>query len=100
MRPLARVATILCAVLGATFAFPAAADDAAGTAGARPSVRVVSPSTQDIPVGDTRIVAAIDGYVSGDQIDVFVDGRKVGTATQPPWQVAWQAGDALRGHTI
>lgn len=61
---------------------------------------MVSPSTLDIPVGDTRIVAAVDGYVSGDQIDVFVDGRKVGTVTQPPWQVAWQAGDALRGHTI
>ena len=100
MRALARSMATLCLVLGATAALLAAPDDSVGTEGGRPAVRVLSPSTRDIPVGDTRIVAAVDGFVPGDQVDVFVDGRKVGTATQPPWQVAWQAGDALRGHVI
>jgi len=67
-----------------------APDDSVGTEAARPSVRVVSPSSADIPVGDTRIVAAVEGYVAGDQLDVFVDGRKIGSVAQPPWQVGWQ----------
>ena len=97
--PTRRLAT-LCAVLAATTTLAALPEDTVGTEAVRPSVRVLSPSTRDIPVGDTRIVAAVDGYVTGDQVDVFVDGRKVATVTQPPWQVAWQAGDALRGHVI
>ena len=66
----------------------------------RPRVRVVSPASVDIPVGNSRIVASVEGYVAGDQLDVFVDGRKLGTVTQPPWQLSWQAGDALRAHDI
>jgi Ca-activated chloride channel homolog len=93
------LATFLLLLLGSAF-LAAAPDDSVGTGETRPAVRVLSPSARDIPVGDTRIVAAVDGYVAGDQVDVFVDGRKVGTVSQPPWQVAWQAGDALRGHVI
>ncbi|HEY3171239.1 MAG TPA: VWA domain-containing protein [Thermoanaerobaculia bacterium] len=66
----------------------------------RPRVRVVSPASVDIPVGNSRIVAAVEGYVAGDQLDVFVDGRKLGTVMEPPWQLSWQAGDALRAHDI
>jgi Ca-activated chloride channel family protein len=51
-------------------------------------------------VGNSRIVAAVEGYVAGDQLDVFVDGRKLGTVMEPPWQLSWQAGDALRAHDI
>ena len=94
------LAALTFALLGAMTPVPASADDSVATESPRPRVRVLSPSARDIPVGDTRIVAAVDGYVTGDQVDVFVDGRKVGTATQPPWQVAWQAGDTLGGHTI
>ena len=65
-----------------------------------PHVKVVSPAPVDIPVGNSRIVASVEGYVAGDQLDVFVDGRKLGTVTQPPWQLSWQAGDALRAHDI
>jgi len=65
-----------------------------------PRVKVVSPAPVDIPVGNSRIVASVEGYVAGDQLDVFVDGRKLGTVTQPPWQLSWQAGDALRAHDI
>ena len=66
----------------------------------RPRVKVVSPASVDIPVRNSRIVASVEGYVAGDQLDVFVDGRKLGTVTQPPWQLSWQAGDALRAHDI
>ncbi len=93
-------AALSLALLGAIATVSAFADDSVAPESPRPRVRVLSPSARDIPVGDTRIVAAVEGYVTGDQVDVFVDGRKVGTATQPPWQVAWQAGDALGGHTI
>ena len=101
MRTVSRllVGGVLVLLLGASLG-AGASDDSVGTEAARPSVRVVSPSSADIPVGDTRIVAAVEGYVAGDQLDVFVDGRKIGSVAQPPWQVGWQAGDALRGHVI
>ncbi len=100
MKSLRSLVSLSLALLGAIATVPASADDSVAAESPRPRVRVLSPSARDIPVGDTRIVAAVDGYVTGDQVDVFVDGRKVGTATQPPWHVAWQAGDALGGHTI
>ena len=96
-RPRFRVCGVLVLLAASLGAAP---DDSVGTEAARPSVRVVSPSSVDIPVGETRIVAAVEGYVAGDQLDVFVDGRKIGSVAQPPWQVGWQAGDALRGHVI
>jgi Ca-activated chloride channel family protein len=66
----------------------------------RPAMRILSPSPADLPVGSTRLEAAVDGALPGDVVDFFVDGRKVGFAPQAAWAVAWDAGDVLRSHSI
>jgi Ca-activated chloride channel family protein len=66
----------------------------------RGSIRIVAPTSDDLPTGETKIEAAIDGPLPGDQVDVFIDGRKIGTATAPPWVVSWGAGDTVRRHDV
>ncbi len=91
------VLSIVAAVLAGAARSSAVAQEAApGTA----AIRLVSPGSADMPVGEVAIEAAVDGAQAGDAVDFFVDGRKVGTATAAPWKIAWQAGEALRAHTI
>src|SRR5262249_34736057 len=51
----------------------------------KPTLRIVSPTAADLPAGDTRIEAAVEGALPGDAVDFFVDGRKVGSAAATPW---------------
>jgi len=67
---------------------------------AKPLIRVVTPGSNDVPAGDTKIEAAVENSLPGDRVDVFVDGRKIGTAAAQPWSVPWSAGDAARRHEI
>jgi Ca-activated chloride channel homolog len=66
----------------------------------RPAVRVVSPFATDAPVGETRIQADVTGYLPGDELAVFADGRKVGRIAGPPWGIAWDAGATIRPHEV
>lgn len=75
----------------------------AGTTGRAenvPEVRIVSPGPNDILVGDTTITVAVTGFVPGDVVELFVDGRPAGKATAEPWTFAWMAGDAPRPHNL
>ena len=67
---------------------------------ARPAIRIAAPSAADLPAGPTRLEAEVAGAAAGDVVDFFVDGRKVGTAPAAPWVVTWDAGDALRSHSV
>ena len=89
---------ILAGALSAPLALAAPAQDAPAADG--PGVRIVSPAPGDLPVGDTALEAAVEGAVSGDAVDFFVDGRKVGSASGSPWKVVWPAGDTLRVHVV
>ena len=66
----------------------------------KPLIRVLTPGADDVPAGDTKIEAAVENSLPGDHVDVFVDGRKIGTAAAQPWSVPWSAGDAARRHEI
>lgn len=66
----------------------------------RPVVRLIAPKSGDLPVGETLIEVAGEGLLPGDEIEFFVDGRKLGTAKTAPWRFSWQAGDTVRTHEI
>lgn len=67
---------------------------------AKPRIRLLSPTSRDLPAGETRIEVAAEGSQPRDEMVFFVDGRKIGTLTRPPWQFSWQAGETLRSHDI
>jgi Ca-activated chloride channel homolog len=65
-----------------------------------PVVRFLAPSSRDLPVGETRIEVEVTGTLPDDEMDFFVDGLKIGSVADPPWRIAWQAGDTPRQHLI
>ncbi len=65
-----------------------------------PVVRLIAPKSGDLPVGETLIEAVGESLLPGDEIEFFVDGRKLGTARTAPWRFSWQVGDAVRAHEI
>ncbi|HEY6148151.1 MAG TPA: VWA domain-containing protein [Thermoanaerobaculia bacterium] len=78
----------------------APADGTQPTQPAQPSIRLLAPASDDLPTGETRIEGAVEGYAPGDQVEFFVDGRKVGTAGGPPWIYTWSAGETVRRHDV
>lgn len=72
---------------------PALADEA-------PSLRIVRPGPDDIPLGETAIEVRLTGHRPGDAVEVFVDGRPAGTLHGEPWTLTWSAGSAPRPHRI
>ncbi len=75
----------------------------AGTTGRAedgPQVRIVFPGPNDILVGDATITVAVTGFVPGDVVELFVDGRPAGRSAAEPWTFAWKAGDAPRPHSL
>ena len=71
-----------------------------GRAADAPEVRIVSPGPNDILVGETKITVAVTGFVPGDVVELFVDGRPAGKTTAEPWTFAWMADDAPRPHNL
>jgi hypothetical protein len=63
-------------------------------------VRFLAPSPSDLPLGETRIEVEVTGALQRDVMDFFVDGRKIGSVADPPWQFFWDAGDTPRQHLI
>ena len=66
----------------------------------KPVLHLIAPKSGDLPVGETSIEAVGEGLLPGDEIEFFVDGRKLGMAATPPWRLTWQAGDTVRTHEI
>jgi Ca-activated chloride channel homolog len=91
-------AVLVASCAAARFSSGQGADSDAPTS--RPAVRVVSPFATDAPVGETRIQADVTGYLPGDELAVFADGRKVGRIAGPPWGIAWNAGATIRPHEV
>ena len=63
-------------------------------------VRFLAPSPSDIPLGETRIEVEVADAQPDDEMDFFVDGRKIESVAEPPWQIFWDAGDTPRQHLI
>ena len=83
----------LTALLVALTTGPALAEDA-------PSLRIVRPGPDDIPLGETAIEVRLTGHRPGDAVELFVDGRPAGTLHGEPWTLTWSAGSAPRPHRI
>ena len=74
-------------------ASPAAAQE-------RPSIALLSPAASDVPVGPTKLEASPSNLAAGDAVEFFVDGRRVGSASAPPWSLSWDAGDSPAAHAF
>lgn len=83
----------LSTLLVALAAGPARADEA-------PSLRIVRPGPDDIPLGETAIEVRLTGHRPGDVVEVFVDGRPAGKLDREPWTLTWSAGSAPRPHRV
>lgn len=68
---------------------------------ARPSVRIVSPAESYVS-GPTTIAVEVTAPsgTSLTQVEFFVDDVSVGTRTEPPWEVEWDAGSSFARHVI
>lgn len=61
------------------------------------AVRVLSPTDQDILIGETRFAFEIVDLAAGvDRIDIYVTGRLIGSAQAPEWTLTWEAPTDLR----
>ncbi len=92
MRPLCFCAALVMSGLGA-----------AGAARQDPSLRIVSPTTETIVSGSTRIQIVIEpaaeiGNVRS--ISYSVNGRLACTVEKPPFNCVFEAGEVVRGHHI
>ena len=61
---------------------------------ARPVVRIDSPEEGSFVDGMTTIVVEISAVAGASIVDVtfFVDDIEIGSRTEPPWEVTWDAG--------
>jgi Ca-activated chloride channel family protein len=68
---------------------------------ARPSVRITSPAESYVSGNVTIAVEVVaPSGTSITQIQFFVDDVEVGTRTEPPWEVPWDAGSSFARHVI
>jgi Ca-activated chloride channel family protein len=65
-----------------------------------PALEILAPTRADMPTGETTIRVLPKNLQPGDILDFFVDGRKVGAVTAPPWEIVWKADETLRRHVI
>jgi VWFA-related protein len=65
-----------------------------------PALEILAPTPADMPTGETTIRVFAKNVQPGDILDFFVDGRKVGAVTTPPWEILWKADETLRRHVI
>jgi len=86
-------------VASAAAARARATEDAAPVADA-PRLEILSPTSLDTPVGQTLIRVFPKNIRPGDTIDFFVDGRKLASVTESPWETLWSAGETVRRHAI
>ena len=66
---------------------------AAGMAQAAVSGQIVSPTADQPIFGKTEVQVAVSSTETVTKVEVFVNGKLVGTATQAPWTVSFEAGD-------
>lgn len=69
---------------------------------AAPQVRIVSPEPMRVAVGLTPILVEVDpaGGRTIAAVRIYADGVLVATLSAPPWQAVFDAGEAIRGHSL
>ena len=66
---------------------------AAGIAQAAVSIQIVSPTADQPIFGRTEVQVAVSSTETVTKVEIFVNGKLVDTATQPPWTLSFEAGD-------
>lgn len=66
---------------------------AAGAAQAAVSGQIVSPAPGQPVFGKTEVQVAVSSTEQVKQVEIFVNGKLMGAATQAPWIVTFEAGD-------
>lgn len=66
---------------------------ATGIAQAAVSVQIVSPTADQPIFGRTEVQAAVSSTEQITKVEIYVNGKLVGTATQAPWTVFFEAGE-------
>lgn len=86
--PTQRISVLLALALLISMA--ASAQQQAG----RPSVRIISPEEGSFVKGMTTIITEISAVSGTDiaKVEFFVDDVEVGSRTEPPWELQWDAG--------
>lgn len=88
------------ALLLLALTFPAALPLAA-LSGA-PRIRIVTPTPTRVASGPTPILAEVDAAAGRRIVTVriYADGILLATLSAPPWQAVFDAGEAIRGHSL
>ncbi len=66
---------------------------AAGAAHAAVAAQIVSPTADQPIFGRTEVKVSVSSTEQVTRVEIFVNGKLVGAATQPPWTVTFEAGD-------
>ncbi len=91
-----RAALLLPAALLALAAVFAAAEEGHG-----PKLRIVSPAAGQTIFGEIEVEVAVDPPGTPlSRVEIYVDGRRAGSATAPPWQIHIDVGQANAAHHI
>lgn len=94
--PTRRISVLLALALLISVA--ASAQQQAG----RPSVLIVSPAQGSFVAGMTTISVAVSAASGTDiaKVEFFVDDVEVGSRTEPPWEIQWDAGATFARRVI
>ena len=65
-----------------------------------PEIRILAPGPNGILVGITTVEVRVTGFVTGDVVEVWADGRLAGSLADEPWTLVWNAGSAPRPHNL
>ena len=70
------------------------------TQAVQPTLRITSPSADDIIAGSTRLQAVVTPPEIVQSVTFYVDGRVVCTVERPPFGCAWDPGSVVRAHHV
>jgi VWFA-related protein len=65
-----------------------------------PTLRIVSPTAEDVVSGRTRVEIEIDRPDEIQNVSIFVNGRLQCALESPPFECSWDAGTVVRGHHV
>jgi Ca-activated chloride channel family protein len=65
-----------------------------------PRIRIITPTTETIVSGATRLEAEVSPDVGLERVSFFVDGRLACTLKQLPFACTWDPGAVVRGHHV
>jgi Ca-activated chloride channel family protein len=67
---------------------------------APPPLQIVAPEADSFVSGPTVLRASVEPSASPTRVIFFADGQELCAVTAPPFECAWNAGDAIQSHTI